>query len=236
MNAIEGLIYPFNYQGGAMIPILDYMQCGRDHIECFLGSPFPYLIGVLSNVTIKHKRIFDSCQAVIVDLDSGGLQIPINRDGFDGVYNDKQVLDDYCEKSDLKALIHKLSMILFPERQHADHAFPNKSEVVNSPENLNIEIQTRFLELWLNLFRTYRDHLRIIRTHPNIIPSFDSDGFIQDCESQNRNLVREIISGQEWSMFLQYRVSAFREIDIFDEFIVKTPSGSRFLELQGGLR
>ena len=145
---------------------------------------------------------------VVADIDGGRLQLPPE---------DQHAIASYCEHTSLKTVIKKLSNILFPQLPTADHAFIDHKRqhrlATKSQQLLDKEIRTIFIDLWLLVFKNYRNHLRIIRTHPQIITRFDSDGFLQEsCSQENRPLLREIIASQEWTYFLEKRGSPYRDV------------------------
>ncbi|XP_044775454.1 myotubularin-related protein 13 isoform X4 [Neomonachus schauinslandi] len=149
-RALESLMFPLKYSY-PYIPILPAQL-----LEV-LSSPTPFIIGVHS---IFKTDIHELLDVIIADLDGGTIKIP-----------------ECIHLSSLpEPLLHQtqaaLSLILHPDLEVADHAFPPPRTALSHSKMLDKEIRAIFLRLFAQLFQGYRSCLQLIRIHAEPVIHF----------------------------------------------------------------
>ncbi|KAJ8411204.1 hypothetical protein AAFF_G00172100 [Aldrovandia affinis] len=155
-----------------------------------LSTPTPFIIGVNSFFRSETQELLD---VIIADLDGGTVTIP------ECVH--VSLLPD--------PLLHQtqtaLSMVLDPELEVADHAFPPASAQPSALKIQDKELRGVFLWLFAQLLHGYRWCLHIIRIHPEPVIRFHKAVFLGQ-----RALTEDD--------FLMKR-PPYRSTDLFDELI-----------------
>ncbi|XP_055138405.1 myotubularin-related protein 13 isoform X4 [Symphalangus syndactylus] len=149
-RALESLMFPLKYSY-PYIPILPAQL-----LEV-LSSPTPFIIGVHS---IFKTDIHELLDVIIADLDGGTIKIP-----------------ECIHLSSLpEPLLHQtqsaLSLILHPDLEVADHAFPPPRTALSHSKMLDKEVRAVFLRLFAQLFQGYRSCLQLIRIHAEPVIHF----------------------------------------------------------------
>ena len=236
-RAIIALLYPFDYCGSYPSLLTSLAPIGD-----FIDSPVPYLIGLTRATAEPHFLDMDKNGCVRVDLDGGKMvaHLEFEEDHFGLMKMDnKNNQDDFnggqtislemaiAESKILESLRNKLANIQFPKMSRSDFAFIDEEylqkQTGKSDEIKDKEIRTAFLMAFLELFKNYRQSIRIIRTHPEVITKFDLDGFLNDhiTDSLERPILENILKSQEWVQFIEQRGSPYRWIDLFDKALVR---------------
>ncbi|XP_054226058.1 myotubularin-related protein 13 isoform X7 [Homo sapiens] len=149
-RALESLMFPLKYSY-PYIPILPAQL-----LEV-LSSPTPFIIGVHSVFKTDVHELLD---VIIADLDGGTIKIP-----------------ECIHLSSLpEPLLHQtqsaLSLILHPDLEVADHAFPPPRTALSHSKMLDKEVRAVFLRLFAQLFQGYRSCLQLIRIHAEPVIHF----------------------------------------------------------------
>ncbi|XP_048448804.1 myotubularin-related protein 13-like, partial [Rhincodon typus] len=149
-RALESLIFPLKYSY-PYIPILPAQL-----LEV-LSSPTPFIIGVHS---VFQSEINDLLDVIIADLDGGTVKIP-----------------ECIHLSQLpEPLLHQtqaaLSLVIHPDLEVADYAFPPARTAPSNLRLLDKEVRAVFLRLFAQLFQGYRSCLQLIRIHPEPVIHF----------------------------------------------------------------
>ncbi|XP_040845076.1 myotubularin-related protein 13 isoform X3 [Ochotona curzoniae] len=149
-RALESLMFPLKYSY-PYIPILPAQL-----LEV-LSSPTPFIIGVHS---VFKTDIHELLDVIIADLDGGTIKIP-----------------ECIHLSSLpEPLLHQtqaaLSLILHPDLEVADHAFPPPRTALSHSKMLDKEVRAVFLRLFAQLFQGYRSCLQLIRIHAEPVIHF----------------------------------------------------------------
>uniref|UniRef100_A0AAQ4S4U5 SET binding factor 2 n=1 Tax=Gasterosteus aculeatus aculeatus TaxID=481459 RepID=A0AAQ4S4U5_GASAC len=149
-RALEALMFPLKYSY-PYIPILP------SRLLEVLSSPTPFIIGVHS---MFQTEIQDLLDVIIADLDGGTIKIP-----------------ECIHLSPLpEPLLHQtqtsLSLVLHPDLEIADNAFPPPRTAASNPKLLDKEVRAVFLRLFAQLFQGYRSCLQLIRIHSEPVIHF----------------------------------------------------------------
>ncbi|KAM5248953.1 myotubularin-related protein 13 isoform 8-T8 [Ctenodactylus gundi] len=149
-RALESLMFPLKYSY-PYIPILPAQL-----LEV-LSSPTPFIIGVHS---VFKSDVHELLDVIIADLDGGTIKIP-----------------ECIHLSSLpEPLLHQtqaaLSLILHPDLEVADHAFPPPRTALSHSKMLDKEVRAVFLRLFAQLFQGYRSCLQLIRIHAEPVIHF----------------------------------------------------------------
>ncbi|XP_077902623.1 myotubularin-related protein 13 isoform X6 [Ictidomys tridecemlineatus] len=152
-RALESLMFPLKYSY-PYIPILPAQL-----LEV-LSSPTPFIIGVHS---VFKTDIHELLDVIIADLDGGTIKIP-----------------ECIHLSSLpEPLLHQtqaaLSLILHPDLEVADHAFPPPRTALSHSKMLDKEVRAVFLRLFAQLFQGYRSCLQLIRIHAEPVIHFHKE-------------------------------------------------------------
>uniref|UniRef100_A0A3B3DP13 UDENN domain-containing protein n=1 Tax=Oryzias melastigma TaxID=30732 RepID=A0A3B3DP13_ORYME len=122
-----------------------------------LSTPTPFIIGVNSFFRSETQELLD---VIIADLDGGTVTIP------------ECVHISLLPEPLLQQTQTALSMVLDPELEVADQAFPPQSTQPSALKIQDKEIRAIFLWLFARLFQGYRWCLHIIRIHPEPVIRF----------------------------------------------------------------
>ncbi|MBN3277328.1 MTMR5 protein, partial [Polyodon spathula] len=170
-----------------------------------LCTPTPFIIGVSSFFRSETQELLD---VIIADLDGGTVTIP------------------ECIHISLlpDPLLHQtqtvLSMILDPELEVADHAFPPSAMQPSSLKIQDKEIRAVFLWLFAQLFQGHRWCLHIIRIHPEPVIRFHkAAAFLGQRALTEDDFLMKVLDGMAFAGFVSERGPSYRAIDLFDELI-----------------
>ncbi|KAJ0037018.1 hypothetical protein NL108_014354, partial [Boleophthalmus pectinirostris] len=169
-----------------------------------LSTPTPFIIGVNSFFKSETQELLD---VIIADLDGGTVTIP------------ECVHISLLPEPLLQQTQTLLSMVLDPELEVADHAFP---PVCNQPSSLKIqdkEIRAVFLWLFARLFRGYRWCLHIIRIHPEPVIRFHKAAFLGKRALSEDDFLMKVLDGMAFAGFVSERGPPYRTTDLFDDLM-----------------
>ncbi|XP_030392446.1 myotubularin-related protein 5 isoform X1 [Gopherus evgoodei] len=196
-RALLALMFPLKYSF-TYVPILPAQL-----LEV-LSTPTPFIIGVSSIFQSETQELLD---VVIADLDGGTVTIP------------------ECIHISLlpEPLLHQtreaLSMILDPELEVADLAFPPSTVSASSLKMQDKEIRAVFLRLFAQLLQGYRWCLHIIRIHPEPVIRFHKAAFLGQRGLVEDDFLTKVLEGMAFAGFVTERGAPYRAIDLFDELV-----------------
>ncbi|XP_043944593.1 myotubularin-related protein 5 [Protopterus annectens] len=196
-RALMALMFPLKYSF-TYIPILP-----ANLLEV-LCTPTPFIIGVHSIFQSETEDLLDVIKA---DLDGGEVTVP------------------ECLHIPLlsEPLLHHtksaLSMVLDPELEVADLAFPPTTASVSAAKMLDKEIRSVFLRLFAQLLQGYRCCLHIIRINPEPVIRFHKAAFLGQRGVVEDDFLTKLLDGMAFAGFVTERGTPYRAIDLFDELI-----------------
>uniref|UniRef100_A0A8C0R0U0 SET binding factor 2 n=1 Tax=Canis lupus dingo TaxID=286419 RepID=A0A8C0R0U0_CANLU len=196
-RALESLMFPLKYSY-PYIPILPAQL-----LEV-LSSPTPFIIGVHS---IFKTDIHELLDVIIADLDGGTIKIP-----------------ECIHLSSLpEPLLHQtqaaLSLILHPDLEVADHAFPPPRTALSHSKMLDKEVRAVFLRLFAQLFQGYRSCLQLIRIHAEPVIHFHKTAFLGQRGLVENDFLTKVLNGMAFAGFVSERGPPYRSCDLFDELV-----------------
>ncbi|XP_012580914.1 PREDICTED: myotubularin-related protein 13 isoform X1 [Condylura cristata] len=196
-RALESLMFPLKYSY-PYIPILPAQL-----LEV-LSSPTPFIIGVHS---VFKTDIHELLDVIIADLDGGTIKIP-----------------ECIHLSSLpEPLLHQtqaaLSLILHPDLEVADHAFPPPRTALSHSKMLDKEVRAVFLRLFAQLFQGYRSCLQLIRIHSEPVIHFHKTAFLGQRGLVENDFLTKVLSGMAFAGFVSERGPPYRSCDLFDELV-----------------
>ncbi|XP_067387507.1 myotubularin-related protein 5 isoform X2 [Emydura macquarii macquarii] len=196
-RALLALMFPLKYSF-TYVPILPAQL-----LEV-LSTPTPFIIGVSSIFQSETQELLD---VIIADLDGGTVTIP------------------ECIHISLlpEPLLHQtreaLSMVLDPELEVADIAFPPSTISASSLKMQDKEIRAVFLRLFAQLLQGYRWCLHIIRIHPEPVIRFHKAAFLGQRGLVEDDFLTKVLEGMAFAGFVTERGAPYRAIDLFDELV-----------------
>uniref|UniRef100_A0A3Q3GT22 SET binding factor 2 n=1 Tax=Labrus bergylta TaxID=56723 RepID=A0A3Q3GT22_9LABR len=149
-RALEALMFPLKYSY-PYIPILP------SRLLEVLSSPTPFIIGVHS---MFQNEIQDLLDVIIADLDGGTIKIP------------ECIHLSVLPEPVLHQTQTALSLVLHPDLEIADNAFPPPRTAPSNLKLLDKEVRAVFLRLFAQLFQGYRSCLQLIRIHSEPVIHF----------------------------------------------------------------
>ncbi|XP_040845073.1 myotubularin-related protein 13 isoform X1 [Ochotona curzoniae] len=196
-RALESLMFPLKYSY-PYIPILPAQL-----LEV-LSSPTPFIIGVHS---VFKTDIHELLDVIIADLDGGTIKIP-----------------ECIHLSSLpEPLLHQtqaaLSLILHPDLEVADHAFPPPRTALSHSKMLDKEVRAVFLRLFAQLFQGYRSCLQLIRIHAEPVIHFHKTAFLGQRGLVENDFLSKVLNGMAFAGFVSERGPPYRSCDLFDELV-----------------
>uniref|UniRef100_A0A671MUM4 Myotubularin-related protein 13-like n=1 Tax=Sinocyclocheilus anshuiensis TaxID=1608454 RepID=A0A671MUM4_9TELE len=194
-RALESLMFPLKYSY-PYIPILP------SRLLEVLSSPTPFIIGVHSMFQSEIQELLD---VVIADLDGGTIKIP-----------------ECIHLSQLpEPLLHNtqkaLSMVLHPDLEGADNAFPPPRSAPSNLKLLDKEVRAVFLRLFAQLFQGYRSCLQLIRIHSEPLIHFHKAAFLGQRGLIENDFLTKVLDGMAFAGFVSERGPPYRACDLFDE-------------------
>ncbi|KAK2858733.1 hypothetical protein Q5P01_003353 [Channa striata] len=169
-----------------------------------LSTPTPFIIGVNSFFRSETQELLD---VIIADLDGGTVTIP------------ECVHISLLPEPLLQQTQTMLSMVLDPELQIADHAFPPSSTQPSAPKVQDKEIRAIFLWLFARLFQGYRWCLHIIRIHPEPVICFHKAAFLGQRPLTEDDFLMKVLDGMAFAGFVSERGPPYRATDLFDDLV-----------------
>ncbi|CAL8242402.1 unnamed protein product [Merluccius merluccius] len=169
-----------------------------------LSTPTPFIIGVNSFFRSETQELLD---VIIADLDGGTVTIP------------ECVHISLLPEPLLQQTQTALSMVLDPELELADHAFPPSSIQPSALKIQDKEIRGVFLWLFARLFQGYRWCLHIIRIHPEPVIRFHKAAFLGQRALSEDDFLMKVLDGMAFAGFVSERGPPYRTTDLFDDLI-----------------
>ncbi|KAL3976516.1 ATP-binding cassette, subfamily G (WHITE), member 4 [Sarotherodon galilaeus] len=201
-RALLAIMFPLKYSF-TYIPILP----GK--LLEVLSTPTPFIIGVNSFFRSETQELLD---VIIADLDGGTVTIP------------ECVHISLLPEPLLQQTQTALSMVLDPELEVADHAFPPQSTQpsalkIQARNKLDKEIRAVFLWLFARLFQGYRWCLHIIRIHPEPVIRFHKAAFLGQRALSEDDFLTKVLDGMAFAGFVSERGPPYRATDLFDDLV-----------------
>ncbi|XP_068163269.1 myotubularin-related protein 5 isoform X2 [Antennarius striatus] len=169
-----------------------------------LSTPTPFIIGVNSFFRSETQELLD---VIIADLDGGTVTIP------------ECVHISLLPEPLLQQTQTVLSMVLDPELEVADHAFPPSSIQPSTLKIQDKEIRAVFLWLFARLFQGYRWCLHIIRIHPEPVIRFHKAAFLGQRALTEDDFLMKLLDGMAFAGFVSERGPPYRATDLFDDLV-----------------
>ncbi|KAG7495741.1 hypothetical protein JOB18_004608 [Solea senegalensis] len=169
-----------------------------------LSTPTPFIIGVNSFFRSETQELLD---VIIADLDGGTVTTP------------ECVNISLLPEPLLQQTQTALSMILDPELEIADHAFPPLSTQPSALKIQDKEIRAVFLWLFARLFQGYRWCLHIIRIHPEPVIRFHKAAFLGQRALTEDDFLMKVLDGMAFAGFVSERGPPYRATDLFDDLV-----------------
>uniref|UniRef100_A0A8C1RWW3 SET binding factor 2 n=1 Tax=Cyprinus carpio TaxID=7962 RepID=A0A8C1RWW3_CYPCA len=196
-RALESLMFPLKYSY-PYIPVLP------SRLLEVLSSPTPFIIGVHSMFQSEIQELLD---VIIADLDGGTIKIP-----------------ECIHLSQLpEPLLHNtqkaLSMVLHPDLEGADNAFPPPRSAPSNLKLLDKEVRAVFLRLFAQLFQGYRSCLQLIRIHSEPVIHFHKAAFLDQRGLIENDFLTKVLDGMAFAGFVSERGPPYRACDLFDELV-----------------
>uniref|UniRef100_A0AAZ3QKQ5 SET binding factor 2 n=1 Tax=Oncorhynchus tshawytscha TaxID=74940 RepID=A0AAZ3QKQ5_ONCTS len=209
-RALEALMFPLKYSY-PYIPILP------SRLLEVLSSPTPFIIGVHSMFQSEIQELLD---VIIADLDGGTIKIP-----------------ECIHLSQLpEPLLHTtqtaLSLVLHPDLEIADNAFPPPRTAPSNLKLLDKEVRAVFLRLFAQLFQGYRSCLQLIRIHSEPVIHFHKTAFLGQRGLIENDFLTKVLDGMAFAGFVSERGPPYRACDLFDEVLSDMANVTRQYVLQ----
>ncbi|XP_034434425.1 myotubularin-related protein 5 isoform X8 [Hippoglossus hippoglossus] len=169
-----------------------------------LSTPTPFIIGVNSFFRSETQELLD---VIVADLDGGTVTIP------------ECVHISLLPEPLLQQTQTVLAMILDPELEIADRAFPPLSSQPSALKIQDKEIRAVFLWLFARLFQGYRWCLHIIRIHPEPVIRFHKAAFLGQRSLTEDDFLMKVLDGMAFAGFVSERGPPYRATDLFDELV-----------------
>ncbi|XP_066524076.1 myotubularin-related protein 5 isoform X2 [Hoplias malabaricus] len=196
-RALLAIMFPLKYSF-TYVPILP----GK--LLEVLSTPTPFIIGVNSFFRLETQELLD---VIIADLDGGTVTIP------------ECVHISLLPEPLMQNTQTVLSMVLDPELEVADYAFPPSHTQPSALKIQDKEIRAVFLWLFAQLFQGYRWCLHIIRIHPEPVIRFYKAAFLGQRTLSEDDFLMKVLDGMAYAGFVSERGPPYRPTDLFDDLI-----------------
>ncbi|XP_057715822.1 myotubularin-related protein 13 isoform X2 [Corythoichthys intestinalis] len=196
-RALEALMFPLKYSY-PYIPILP------SRLLEVLSSPTPFIIGVHS---MFQSEIQDLLDVIIADLDGGTIKIP------------ECIHLSLLPEPLLSQTQAALSLVLHPDLEIADNAFPLPRSTPSNLKLLDKEVRAVFLRLFAQLFQGYRSCLQLIRIHSEPVIHFHKTAFLGQRGLIENDFLTKVLDGMAFAGFVSERGPPYRACDLFDELV-----------------
>uniref|UniRef100_A0A8C7SS99 Myotubularin-related protein 5-like n=1 Tax=Oncorhynchus mykiss TaxID=8022 RepID=A0A8C7SS99_ONCMY len=215
-DEVPGLVQPaqvFAPKSLVLVSRLDHTEVFRNclgliyavHVDS-LSVPLETVIGNLLTCVIPVAG-GSQLDVIIADLDGGTVTIP------------ECVHISLLPDPLLQQTQTALSMVLDPELEMADHAFPPSSTQPSTLKIQDKEIRAVFLWLFGQLFNGYRWCLHIIRIHPEPVIRFHKAAFLGQRALTEDDFLMKVLDGMAFAGFISERGPPYRPTDLFDDLI-----------------
>ncbi|XP_029809091.1 myotubularin-related protein 5 isoform X1 [Suricata suricatta] len=196
-RGLLALLFPLRYSF-TYVPILPAQL-----LEV-LSTPTPFIIGVNAAFQAETQELLD---VIVADLDGGTVTVP-------ECVHIPPLLEP------LQSQTHSvLSMVLDPELELADLAFPPPSTNASSLKMQDKELRAVFLRLFAQLLQGYRWCLHMVRIHPEPVIRFHKAAFLGQRGLVEDDFLMKVLEGMAFAGFVSERGVPYRPTDLFDELV-----------------
>ncbi|XP_058529089.1 myotubularin-related protein 5 isoform X2 [Ochotona princeps] len=169
-----------------------------------LSTPTPFIIGVNAAFQAETQELLD---VIVADLDGGTVTVP-------------ECVHIPPLPEPLQSQTHNvLSMVLDPELELADLAFPPPTTSTSSLKMQDKELRAVFLRLFAQLLQGYRWCLHIVRIHPEPVIRFHKAAFLGQRGLVEDEFLMKVLEGMAFAGFVSERGVPYRPTDLFDELV-----------------
>uniref|UniRef100_M3ZBZ1 SET binding factor 1 n=1 Tax=Nomascus leucogenys TaxID=61853 RepID=M3ZBZ1_NOMLE len=194
-RGLLALLFPLRYSF-TYVPILPAQL-----LEV-LSTPTPFIIGVNAAFQAETQELLD---VIVADLDGGTVTIP-------------ECVHIPPLPEPLQSQTHSvLSMVLDPELELADLAFPPPTTSTSSLKMQDKELRAVFLRLFAQLLQGYRWCLHVVRIHPEPVIRFHKAAFLGQRGLVEDDFLMKVLEGMAFAGFVSERGVPYRPTDLFDE-------------------
>lgn len=196
-RGLLALLFPLRYSF-TYVPILPAQL-----LEV-LSTPTPFIIGVNAAFQAEAQELLD---VIVADLDGGTVTVP-------------ECVHIPPLPEPLQSQTHSvLSMVLDPELELADLAFPPPTMSVSSLKMQDKELRAVFLRLFAQLLQGYRWCLHMVRIHPEPVIRFHKAAFLGQRGLVEDDFLMKVLEGMAFAGFVSERGVPYRPTDLFDELV-----------------
>ncbi|XP_008832979.1 myotubularin-related protein 5 isoform X2 [Nannospalax galili] len=196
-RGLLALLFPLRYSF-TYVPILPAQL-----LEV-LSTPTPFIIGVNAAFQAETQELLD---VIVADLDGGTVTVP-------------ECVHIPSLPEPLQSQTHNvLSMVLDPELELADLAFPPPTTTASSLKMQDKELRAVFLRLFAQLLQGYRWCLHIVRIHPEPVIRFHKAAFLGQRGLVEDDFLMKVLEGMAFAGFVSERGVPYRPTDLFDELV-----------------
>ncbi|CAI9165707.1 unnamed protein product [Rangifer tarandus platyrhynchus] len=196
-RGLLALLFPLRYSF-TYVPILPAQL-----LEV-LSTPTPFIIGVNAAFQAEAQELLD---VIVADLDGGTVTVP-------------ECVHIPPLPEPLQTQTHSiLSMVLDPELELADLAFPPPTMSISSLKMQDKELRAVFLRLFAQLLQGYRWCLHMVRIHPEPVIRFHKAAFLGQRGLVEDDFLMKVLEGMAFAGFVSERGVPYRPTDLFDELV-----------------
>ncbi|CAK6444054.1 unnamed protein product [Pipistrellus nathusii] len=196
-RGLLALLFPLRYSF-TYVPILPAQL-----LEV-LSTPTPFIIGVNAAFQAETQELLD---VIVADLDGGTVTVP-------------ECVQIPPLPEPLQSQTHSvLSMVLDPELELADLAFPPPTTSSSSLKMQDKELRAVFLRLFAQLLQGYRWCLHMVRIHPEPVIRFHKAAFLGQRGLVEDDFLMKVLEGMAFAGFVSERGVPYRPTDLFDELV-----------------
>ncbi|XP_053517644.1 myotubularin-related protein 5 isoform X1 [Artibeus jamaicensis] len=196
-RGLLALLFPLRYSF-TYVPILPAQL-----LEV-LSTPTPFIIGVNAAFQAETQELLD---VIVADLDGGTVTVP-------------ECVSIPPLPEPLQSQTHSvLSMVLDPELELADLAFPPPTASTSSLKMQDKELRAVFLRLFAQLLQGYRWCLHMVRIHPEPVIRFHKAAFLGQRGLVEDDFLMKVLEGMAFAGFVSERGVPYRPTDLFDELV-----------------
>ncbi|XP_039718968.1 myotubularin-related protein 5 isoform X5 [Pteropus medius] len=196
-RGLLALLFPLRYSF-TYVPILPAQL-----LEV-LSTPTPFIIGVNAAFQAETQELLD---VIVADLDGGTVTVP-------------ECVHIPPLPEPLHSQTHSvLSMVLDPELELADLAFPPPTTSTSSLKMQDKELRAVFLRLFAQLLQGYRWCLHLVRIHPEPVIRFHKAAFLGQRGLLEDDFLMKVLEGMAFAGFVSERGVPYRPTDLFDELV-----------------
>lgn len=196
-RGLLALLFPLRYSF-TYVPILPAQL-----LEV-LSTPTPFIIGVNAAFQAEAQELLD---VIVADLDGGTVTVP-------------ECVHIPPLPEPLQSQTHSiLSMVLDPELELADLAFPPPTMSISSLKMQDKELRAVFLRLFAQLLQGYRWCLHTVRIHPEPVIRFHKAAFLGQRGLVEDDFLMKVLEGMAFAGFVSERGVPYRPTDLFDELV-----------------